>query len=84
MDGLKFVGLGSIVLALRLLLLPINIILLILMAPGYLILNSRKDSKSEKYIEMYNKFFLYVFGPPFGFFPVAIVIYIGIIIQFVL
>lgn len=84
MDGFRFLCLGSIVLALRLLLLPINIILLILMAPGYLILNNRRDSKSEKYIEIYNKLFLYIFGPPFGFFPVAIVIYIGIIIQFAL
>lgn len=80
MDGVRFIFLGNIVLALRFLLLPINIILLILMAPGYLILKNRKDSRSEKYVEIYNKLLLYVFGPPFGFFPVAIVIYLGIII----
>ena len=80
MDGVRFIFLGSIVLALRFFLLFFFFILLILMALVYLILKNRKDSRSEKYVEIYDKLLLYVFGPPFGFFPVAIVIYLGIII----
>ena len=79
---LKFCILGLGIYTLRILLFPINLILLILMTPGYLILRDKESEKYDKFLEFFDDTFMRIFGPPFGFFSTALALYICLVIQF--
>ena len=81
MEMLKFCVLGFFIYTLRMLLFPINLILLILMTPGYLILRDKESEKYDRFLEFFDDTFMRIFGPPFGFFSAAFAFYIVLVIQ---
>lgn len=82
MEVLKFCILGFGIYTLRILLFPINLILLILMTPGYFILRDKESEKYDKFLDFFDDTFMRIFGPPFGFFSAALAFYVGLVMSF--
>lgn len=76
MELLQFCLAGFGIIVLRLLLFPICLISLILTTPLYFIVRNKDGDKIDKFLEFYDNLFMWLFGPPFGFFSVSIVFWI--------
>lgn len=79
MDAIKFLLAGFVIMNLRLLLFPICLIFLILSTPVYFIVKDKETKRVDKFLEIRDTAFNWLFGPPFGFFSVALVFYISLI-----
>ena len=79
MEVLKFCIAGFALTFFRVLIFPFDFLFMILGAP-FACLWKNNEEKHEKFFEYREDAFMRLFGPPFGFFSVAIVFYISTII----
>jgi len=83
MGFFQFCLAGFGIITLRLLLFPVCLILLILLGPLSLIFQKKDGERIDKFLDFYDNLFLWVFGPPFGFFSASLVFYILLVYNLI-
>ena len=79
MEFLQMFVYGFGIYMLRALSFPFFIIGMILLLPLRLFTKNRTDDKFDWLDEFYDKAFMVLFGPPFGFFSVGVCLWIGLV-----
>ena len=79
MEFLQMFVFGFGIYTLRALSFPFFILGMILLAPLHLCVKNRDDDKFDWVDEFYDKAFMVLFGPPFGFLSVGIGLWVGLV-----
>ena len=76
MELMKCCVAGFGIVFLRLLLFPICLTLLVLLLPIYFAVRNKDGENIDKFLEFYDNIFMWIFGPPFGFFSAGLIFWV--------